>query len=97
MSWVTQQEQVSIALNIRQPTPKMWPNTTLRVVVGISPKLAGHEHPVAGMELLVDSSWHMLAEGVKNSIPTHIVRVTNVVNLQFPVHLLDACHSVNAS
>jgi len=81
MSGVTQQEQVIIAFDVRTPTPKMRPDTTLRVFVRISPKLAGHKNPMAGVELLMNTARDMLAECMENGIATHVVRVTNVVNL----------------
>ena len=87
------QEQVVVALDVREPTPEVRPDTTLRVLLRERPELPGHEHPVTRMKLAVDRAGELLSERVQDRVPAHVVGMAQVVRLQFPVDLLNTGHS----
>ena len=94
---IPHQKQIIVGFDVWEAASEIRPDAALRVLFGERPELAGYEHPVAGVEVLMDVVGDVLAERVMNRIPARVVRVADVIHLQLPLDLLDARHRSNAS
>ena len=88
-----EEEQVVVALHVGERRPHVRANPALRVFLGECPELAGDEHPVAGVDVLVDVVLQLHPERVVDRVPRDVVRVPEVVHVEFPMNLLDAGHA----
>ncbi len=66
---IPHQEQVVVGLDVREAAPEIRSDAALGVLFGERPELAGHEHPVAGVDVLVDVVLHLHPERVVDRVP----------------------------
>ena len=74
------EEQIVVALYIRQAAPEVRADAALGVFFGERPELTRHEHTVTHREFSVCLWLQVLPEGVEDGVSRDVVRVADVVH-----------------